>query len=149
MAFRYCAAVGRIAPFVGTKERIQFGHEFKKHADVAREVDPNDRLLHHMYGRWCYEVAGLSWMERTIAATFFDAPPESSYKEALSALLKADELRHDWIGNQLWISKTLIADKRVDEAKKWMAGALELTPVTEEDNLSRRELVALHHKHSK
>lgn len=44
----YCAAVGRAAPYVGTKERIQYGHEFKKHSDIATEMAPDDHMMHHM-----------------------------------------------------------------------------------------------------
>ena len=50
-----------MAPLVGTKERIKFGHEFKEHRDIAVKIDSNDRLMHHMYGRWCYEVASLRY----------------------------------------------------------------------------------------
>ncbi len=42
-----------------------------------------DQTLNHLYGRWCYAVAGISWLERKLAATFFATPPESSYEEAL------------------------------------------------------------------
>lgn len=40
---RYCASVGRMAPLVGTKERIKFGHLFKEHRDIAVGIDPNER----------------------------------------------------------------------------------------------------------
>ena len=101
----YCAAIGRTSRFLGVKEKLQLGHEFKKHSDIAIEIQPNNELLHHMYGRWCFEVAGLTWMEKKIAATFFGTPPESTYSEALSSLTRAYELKPDWKENLLWLAK--------------------------------------------
>lgn len=49
MIFRYCAAVGRMAPLVGTKERIKFGHQFKEHRDIAVAIDPNERKLKSIF----------------------------------------------------------------------------------------------------
>ncbi|XP_054153764.1 regulator of microtubule dynamics protein 2-like [Oppia nitens] len=144
-----CAAVGRLSPFLPTKERIECGHEFKVHSDIARKLDPNDRLLHHMYGRWCYEVASLSWMERKLAATFFGTPPESTFAEALNALEKANELRNEWIGNHLWIAKVLIAMKKPKEALKWIDSGLQIQQNTEEDGLSHQQLIQLQNKLNK
>ena len=104
----YCAAIGRASRFLGVKEKLQLAHEFKKHSDIAIEIQPDNELLHHMYGRWCFEVAGLSWMEKKIAATFFGTPPESSYNEALSSLTRAYELKPNWKENLLWMAKVNI-----------------------------------------
>jgi tetratricopeptide (TPR) repeat protein len=145
----YCASVGRIAPLVGTKERIQYGHEFKKHSDIAVAIEPNDMLMYHMYGRWCYEVAGLTWVEKKIAATFFDAPPESTYDDALEALMKADKLKHNYKSNQLWIAKVLIAQKKYKEAMVWIDEAIKLETVSEDDCVCQLELQELQKKYSK
>ncbi|CAG2104168.1 unnamed protein product [Medioppia subpectinata] len=141
----YCAAVGRFAAFVSVKERIRFGHVFQKHARIALDVDPNDRVMNHLYGRWCYHVSALSFFERRIAAAFIAKPPESSYSQALEALLRANS-SHDWIANHLWISKALIADKRPQESAQYVKRGLELKPRTEEDELSRKELLFLREK---
>jgi len=154
---------------VGTKERIQYGHEFKKHSDIAVDIEPNDMLMHHMYGRfasnishksiqiknflmigrWCYEVAGLTWVEKKIAATFFDAPPESTYDDALEALMKADKLKHNYKSNQLWIAKVLIAQKKYKEAMVWIDEAIKLETVSEDDCVCQLELQELQKKYSK
>lgn len=107
----HCAAVGRVSDFVGTKERIQYGHEFKTHCDIATQKCPEDHLLFHMYGRWCYEVASLNWAERKIAAAFFASPPESTYQDAREALERAHKLSK-WKANHLWLAKVAIAEKK-------------------------------------
>lgn len=149
MVSRFCASVGRMAPHVGTKERIKFGHEFKEHRDIAVAIESNDQLMHHMYGRWCYEVASLSYIERKIAETFFAKPPTATYQEALESLLKAHELKSEWVCNHLWIAKTYIALKNYAEAIKWVDTGLALPEKTEEDAVSRIELKDLEKSYSK
>ena len=126
-----------MAPLVSTKERIKFGHEFKEHRDLAVEIDSNDRLMHHMYGRWCYEVASLSYIERKIAETFFAKPPTATYDEALESLQKADSLRHEWKANHLWLAKAHAALKKYSETIKWIDSGLAYPVLTEEDAVSQ------------
>lgn len=38
-----------MAPLVGTKERIKFGHQFKEHRDIAVAIDPNERKLKSIF----------------------------------------------------------------------------------------------------
>ena len=105
---RYCAAVGRMAGYAPTKERIQLGYEFKEHHDIAISIDPNDRLMHYMYGRWCFEIASLSWIEKKLAATFFGKVPDATYEDALASFKKANKLYPNWVGNHCYIAKTYI-----------------------------------------
>lgn len=53
--------VGARSDLQPIKERIQDGQLFKHHVDIAISIDPADSSLHHMVGRFCYEVAGLKW----------------------------------------------------------------------------------------
>ncbi len=102
-----------------------------------------------MIGRWCYEVAGLTWVEKKIAATFFDAPPESTYDDALEAIMRADKLKHNYKSNQLWIAKVLIAQKKYKEAMVWIDEAIKLETVSEDDCVCQLELQELQKKYSK
>jgi len=145
----YCAAVGRMAPLVSTKERIKFGHEFKEHRDIAVGIDPNDELMHHMYGRWCYEVASLSFFERKIAESFFASPPTSTYEEALDSLQKAHDLKQDWKTNHLWLAKAYIALKKYSEAIKWIDSGIAFPIKSEDDAVSQIELKGLEKSYTK
>lgn len=48
---------GARGEFLGTSERIASGRVFKKHIDEALAISPNDATLHHLLGRFCYEVS--------------------------------------------------------------------------------------------
>ena len=52
----YAIISGARGEYLSTKERIEGGRLFKKHIDTALQLSPNDATLHHLLGRFCYEV---------------------------------------------------------------------------------------------
>ena len=125
------------------------GHQFKEHRDIAVSIDNNDELMHHMYGRWCSEVASLSFMERQIAKTFFGTPPEATYEDALESLKMADKLKHEWKANHLWMAKVLISIKKYPEAMQWIDDGLSYPSITAEDGVAQLELESLAKSYAK
>ncbi|XP_076359681.1 regulator of microtubule dynamics protein 3-like isoform X3 [Tachypleus tridentatus] len=105
----YAITLGNLSDYVSTQEKIQNGFEFKKHIDTALSLNSSDPSLHYLLGRWCYEVAILSWWERKLASTLITALPESSLDIARMHLLKADSLKPDWKENILFIAKDEMA----------------------------------------
>ncbi|KAK9745333.1 hypothetical protein QE152_g7034 [Popillia japonica] len=96
----YGILIGSRGDFQSTKDRIADGHTFKKHIDIAIELNPSDASLHHLLGRFAFEVAGLKWYERKAAAALFGEPPTATYQDALLHFLKADDLsKKDWKEN--------------------------------------------------
>lgn len=138
-----------MAPLVSAKERINMGYQFKEHRDIAVKIDSNDKLMHHMYGRWCYEVASLSYIERKLAETFLASPPKSTYEEALESFVLADKLWPDWKMNHLWMAKAYVALKQYDKAIKWIDSGLKFPNNSEEDCVSHIELNSLEKTYSK
>lgn len=56
------------------KERLADGQLFKQHLDIALRLKPEDYILHHMLGRYAYEIAGLKWyVGKIICLWFFHA----------------------------------------------------------------------------
>lgn len=102
-----------------------------------------------MYGRWCYEVASLSFIERKLASALFSEPPKATYEEALESLEKADSLRHEWKTNHLWLGKTFIALKKYADAIKWIDLGLTMPIQTEEDAVTEIELKSLEKSYAK
>ncbi|KAI2803838.1 hypothetical protein RDWZM_001842 [Blomia tropicalis] len=143
----FCAASGRLSFFVGTKDRIRLGYEFQTHYKKAVKINANDDLLHHMYGQWCYEVASLSFVERKLASTFYSDPPTSSYDEALQSLKKADQLRHQWKANQMWMAKTYIAMGNKDDAIACIQEGMSFPITNEDEQLAHKELNELYNKY--
>uniref|UniRef100_A0AC35FQ30 Uncharacterized protein n=1 Tax=Panagrolaimus sp. PS1159 TaxID=55785 RepID=A0AC35FQ30_9BILA len=63
----------------GHKERIKYGHEFKKYVDEAIQQLPGDFELYHMRGRFRFEVASISLIKRGVASVLFGTPPTATY----------------------------------------------------------------------
>ena len=86
----------------------------------------------------------IDWISRQVANTIFGTIPTTSYEEALSFFLKAENLEPGfYLSNQLSIAQCLIAMKRKDEAKEWLLNSLNLPVVTEEDKADRKEVEKL------
>ena len=67
---------------------------------------PEEPILHYLNGRWCFEVAGLSWLEKKAAAALFATPPEATYEQALNYFMKSEELNPGtWKANMLMVAK--------------------------------------------
>ncbi|XP_068901551.1 regulator of microtubule dynamics protein 1-like isoform X3 [Tenebrio molitor] len=98
------------------KEKILDGHLFKEHVDAAIRLNPLDPVLHHMLGRFAYDIAELKWYERKVAAALFADPPNATYEEALDHFYEAEKLQKaDWKENMLYIAKCKIKLGEVPE----------------------------------
>ena len=145
----YAIAVGSLSDYITTKEKILNGHKFKEHVDIALHLKPGDPSLHHMLGRFCYEIANLTWVERKVASALFSKVPESSFEDSLNHLLRAFDLRPEWEENILFIAKVLFHQKRFSEAIEWSDRGMALQVVGEDDVLAHQQLTALNVKLSK
>uniref|UniRef100_A0A914ZY90 Regulator of microtubule dynamics protein 1 n=1 Tax=Parascaris univalens TaxID=6257 RepID=A0A914ZY90_PARUN len=87
--------------------------------DKAAEVAP-DSAIYHMRGRFFYEVANLSWLERTAATALFGTPPTATIDESLADLLKAEELNPGELDNLLFIAKCYLAKGEHSKARTYL-----------------------------
>ncbi|XP_037072995.1 regulator of microtubule dynamics protein 2-like isoform X2 [Pollicipes pollicipes] len=102
----YGVSVGARSEFGTVQDKIRDGFAFKEHIDIAVKLSPRDPMLHHLLGRFCYEVSGLSWIERKAAAALFGSVPTATVEEALEQLLTAEQLsKQPWLENRYIISR--------------------------------------------
>jgi len=63
----------------------------------------------------------LSWMERKMASTFFEAPPTASLPEAVQHFLQAERLKPEgWKENRLFLAKCQIGLNDYSSAVSWL-----------------------------
>ncbi|CAH1261781.1 RMDN3 [Branchiostoma lanceolatum] len=103
----FAIAVGSCSEFLSVQDKIKDGYKFKEHIERALELRPTDATVHHLLGRWCYEVTMLSWVERKVASALFAAPPNSSVDEALEHFLECYIQNSDYCNATLWLEKAL------------------------------------------
>lgn len=131
---------GKLCDFLSAKERIIKGKEVQVHLEEAIQLKPDDFITFYTYGRWCYEIASLSWVERKIAAVIFDAPPESSFQDALDKFTIVKKLRPDWKANIIWIAKCYVQMKEYSKAMEIADEAANIASKDEEDVVFEKDL---------
>ena len=139
----YATLIGKIGMLEGTKQKIINSYEVEKYGLKAIELDPTYDGSLHLMGRWHYELADLSWIERTVAKIVYETPPKASFEESVEFYKRAIEAKSDEIRHYLWIGKALIKLKDKEEAKKYLLTATEMTPLDDSDRLMQKESVEL------
>lgn len=148
----FAIALGSRGEFGGVKEKIMDGYEFKKHIDRAAELNPRDYIIHHLLGRFCYEVSKLSWLERKMAATLFAEPPSATLNEAVEHFLNAERMKPEgWKENRLFLGKCYLGLGDVAQGVEWLEKANEIPIVPQssgiQDRISQEEIDKLLTKH--
>ena len=140
---------GMLGQYQSVGDKIKGGYLFKEHIEKAIQIRPCESSLHHLLGRWSFEVSQLGWVERKAASAFFGTPPTSTVEDSLKCFMRADELEDNvWKDNMLWIAKCLLALKRVPEAVQWVERALDAKSMDSDDPKIIKELMAIKNKYS-
>ncbi|CAD6189501.1 unnamed protein product [Caenorhabditis auriculariae] len=123
---------GQITEFLGTKEKIEQGKKCKEYLDKALTMDAKEYSLLHLRGRWAFNVANLSWLERKAAAVFYATPPTATIEEAIADLKAAYDLNPKWLENIVFLAKAYLAAGDKASAGKYLNEGVQLAP--ENDN---------------
>ncbi|VDP37640.1 unnamed protein product [Soboliphyme baturini] len=128
---KWCAVtVGALSDFLGFKYKLQNGFTCREHILKSLKLNPDDWFSHYIYGRWCFTVAALSWVERKVASTLFEEPPIATYEEALTEFLEAERLQPiAWKENMLYIAKCHLQMGNNEMAHEYL-NAADAIPVT-------------------
>ncbi|XP_021005079.1 regulator of microtubule dynamics protein 2 isoform X1 [Mus caroli] len=137
----YAVLCGYVSEFEGLQNKINCGHLFKKHLEIAIQLLPEEPLLYYLKGRYCYTVSRLSWIEKKMAATLFGEIPSSTVHEALHNFLKTEELQPGYsMSNYMYAAKCYVELGEPQEACKFCNLALLLPIVTKEDKDAHKEV---------
>ncbi|RWS04266.1 regulator of microtubule dynamics protein 2-like protein, partial [Dinothrombium tinctorium] len=144
----YAFVCGKLSDLVSVKDRIQKGKLVKTHLEEAIKYKPDDAGLYYTYGRWCMEVAKLTWIERKLAETLLDKPPEATYEDAVKQFLEAQKRKPDWKANYFYLGKSYVNLKNYKEAIKNFDRSAECKVQDEEDQCVEKELLAMRNKYA-
>ncbi|XP_054280783.1 regulator of microtubule dynamics protein 1-like [Macrosteles quadrilineatus] len=145
----FAICVGARGQLQSVKEKLRDGHVFKEHVDKAIKINPQDATLHHLCGRFNYEVAGLSWLEKKVANTLFGEVPPGTYKQAIDSLLEAEKLNSTaWKENRLLLAKCYVGEKNYQEALEWLDKAKEIPAASAEEKNADKEIDSLLKKYN-
>jgi tetratricopeptide (TPR) repeat protein len=108
-------AVGRIVLTKSGKEKIVYVKDLKAYAEKAIKINPSNFKGWHILGKWHYEVANLTALERAAAKLFFGALPAASFANAIICYEKAKTLNPNFLLNYLELGR--VYKKTGDTAK--------------------------------
>ncbi|CAG9857545.1 unnamed protein product [Phyllotreta striolata] len=144
----YAILIGLRTEFVSIQEKINDGFLFKQHVEKALALSPADGVLHHMLGMFDYQIAGMRWYERKVAAALFSEPPSSTFEEALGHFLEAEKLTaYGWKTNRLMVAKCYVAKGEYKEAVEWLVKASRVSPKDESEHKEDVEINELLRKY--
>ncbi|OQS01485.1 regulator of microtubule dynamics protein [Achlya hypogyna] len=133
-----------IGDYEGTKVSLANSYIVKAHWEKAVALNPTDSTSHHLLGRWSLTIADISWIERKVAAALFGTPPQATYAEALAHFVQADTISPGfWKKNTFMIAQVYQKMGNAAEAKTWVAKALAIPTVSEEDAQVQKDAEAL------
>ena len=135
--FLLAATSGNLALFQGGRDKVKTGGGVEGHCMRGLEIDPNHVGLLVAYGVFNREVAGLSWVERTFARTFFGAVPKGSMEQAVEVLTKATTLDPDHHLAHYELAVTYYAMGQRAEARSTFLEVVELPAQTSQDIRNR------------
>ena len=135
----YAVLIGKIGILEGTEQKIINSYDVEKHAKISIELDPDYDGTYHLMGRWHYELAELSWLERSIASLVYATPPEGSYKTALKLFKHAIRINSLEIRHHFWLAKTYDALGKYSLAKKEFRIVLSLKPKDKKDKIMQNK----------
>ena len=141
----YAVLIGKIGILEGTEQKIINSYEVEKYAKISIKLDPDYDGTYHLMGRWHYNIADLSWFEKTIAGLVYATPPEGSFDQAIDFFKKAIVAKDDEVRHYLWLGKSYYELSDYAKAKKACEDALKISPQNDSDKILQnqaRELLA-------
>jgi len=132
-------ALGRSSMSKSGREKVETAREIKKHLDVSLNSDPTNFKTWHIPGRWEYEIANLSGMERTIVKILYGGIPPASIKQAIIAFEKSRALQPGFLLNYLEMARAYKDDDQTQKAIYYLKHLLTLPNQTEDDPAIKEE----------
>jgi tetratricopeptide (TPR) repeat protein len=148
--FHLSASLGKHALLLGKKDQIAMSKEIKVEIEKAIELDATNDGAYHALGRWHRRMAEIGGASRLIGGILFGSIPKGTFEDSEKNLMKAVELKPDYINHRLELGRTFVALKKYKEAAAEFQKALDLPATTSKDpgykDEAQKELAAIQKK---
>ncbi|XP_070575764.1 regulator of microtubule dynamics protein 1-like isoform X2 [Ptychodera flava] len=136
----FAICISDVGDYEGIKQKISNAFIIRDHFLKAIELNPADATSMHLMGLWCFTFAEMPWYQQKIASVLFAKPPESTYNEALTYFMKAENVDPNFYSmNLLMLGKTYLKVNNNKLALLYLTKAVEYPAKTEEDNKAKTE----------
>jgi tetratricopeptide (TPR) repeat protein len=125
--------LGKMLPYLPTKEQVAASPRIKVSVDKALAIDPHNDTAWHVLGRWNRVLAEVSSAKRFVAGLIYGQLPKGSYEEAERAMKKAIALNPNRLMHYIELGRIYSQMGRKEEARQFINKGLTM-PDTEKDD---------------
>ncbi|MFL6583686.1 MAG: tetratricopeptide repeat protein [Chthoniobacterales bacterium] len=125
--------LGKMLPYMPTKEQVSASPRIKESVDKALAIDPHSDTAWHILGRWHRVLAEINSMKRMVAGLIYGQLPKGSIEEAEQAMKKAIALNPNRLMHYIELGRIYAQMGRKDEARQFINKGIAM-PDTEKDD---------------
>ncbi|UYQ94252.1 hypothetical protein MKQ68_03995 [Chitinophaga horti] len=137
--FAMAVVLGRIGLISPAKEKVAAAKEVKKYADLALRFNPDYGEAYHLLGKWNFELANMSSLERTAAKVLFGGVPPGTIQDAIANYEKCRKLKPGYIINYYDLAIAYHQDNKDTEAMEILKKVNGVRPVFQDDVQTKAE----------
>jgi tetratricopeptide (TPR) repeat protein len=129
---------------MSVKQKVAASRAMRSEIARTLELDPRHAGAWFLLGRWQYAYATLGTLERVVAKAFLGGiPAEATLANAEKSFRTAIQIRPEEPLFHLDLGRTLVAEKRNEEAKAVLRRGLSLSPQSGDDPRNLAKIKAL------
>jgi tetratricopeptide (TPR) repeat protein len=125
--------LGKMLPYLPTKEQIAASPRIKESVDKALQLDPKDDTAWHILGRWNRVLADVNTVKRALARVLYGGLPKGSNEEAERAMRKAIELNPNRLMHYIELGRIYAQMGRKEEARQFINMGLAMPDAEKDD----------------
>jgi len=109
--------LGKMLPYLPTKEQVSASPRIKESVDKALAIDPHNDNAWHILGRWNRVLAEISSAKRLLAGLVYGQLPKGSIEEAETDMKKAIAINPHRLMHYIELGRIYAQMGRKDEAR--------------------------------
>jgi tetratricopeptide (TPR) repeat protein len=125
--------LGKMLPYLPTKEQIAASPRIKQSVDKALQLDPNNDTAWHILGRWNRVLADVNTVKRALAHVLYGGLPKGSIDEAERDMKKAIELNPNRLMHYIELGRIYAQMRRRDDARQFINKGLAMPDAEKDD----------------
>lgn len=125
--------LGKMLPYLSTKEQVAASPRIKDSADKALAINPQNDNAWHILGRWNRVLAEVSSAKRFVAGLIYGQLPKGSIEEAEKDMKKALAINPHRLMHYIELGRIYAQMGRKEEAREFIDKGLAM-PDTEKDD---------------
>ena len=132
-------SLGKLLPYMGTKEQADSSPRIKKAVDRTLQLDPTNDTAWHVLGRWNRVLADMSAVKRALAGAIYGKLPVTTNEAAEKCLLKAIALNSNRLIHDIELGRIYAQMGRKEDARKAIEKGLAM-PNQEKDDAEMKAI---------